>query len=124
MRRIALVFLLGLIMMPLIISAVVAKGEDELVPLSTGCNAVVWTGENNTDIQIIVDSIKLPQALIVAWKFEPATRHWHGFAPFVFHSVLPEGTYNFSLNRFDVVFLCVDGPTWWYRPALDDPVSP
>jgi hypothetical protein len=119
MKRIALAFLLSLMAMSLI-TAVAAKGEDEPVPLSAGCNAVVWTGPDNTDVQIIVDSIKLPQALIAAWKFVPATGHWLGFAPFV-----SSGANDlFSVDKLDVVFLCVNGVTWWYRPVLDDSTPP
>ena len=120
MKRIALAFLLSLIVMPLIISAVAAKGEDEPVPLSAGCNAVVWTGPDNTSAQTIVDSVKLPTALTSSWKFESTTGHWLGFAPFI-----PSGANDFfSVDRFDVVFLCVDGFTWWYRPVLDDSTPP
>lgn len=120
MKRIALAFLLGLMIMSLIISAVAAKGEDEPVPLSAGCNAVVWTGSDNTSIQTIVDSVKLPTALISSWKFEPATGQWLGFAPFI-----PSGANDFfSVDRLDVVFLCVNGFTWWYRPVLDDSTIP
>jgi hypothetical protein len=107
-------------MVYLIISPGTAKGEDEVVPLMAGCNPVVWTGPDNTSAQTIVDLVKLPTALTSSWKFESATGHWLGFAPFV----IPGANDFFFVDRLDVVFLCVDGPTLWYRPALDDPVSP
>jgi len=107
-------------MVYLIISPGAAKGEDEVVALVAGCNPVVWTGPDNTSVQTIVDSVKLPTASLISWKFEPETGQWLGFAPFV----LSGANDFFSVDRLDVVFLCVNGFTWWYRPVLDDSTLP
>ena len=90
--------------------------NDEAVPLLKGCNALAWTGSDDTSAQTIVDLVKFPQAVISSWKFDPETGDWLGFAPFG-----PVGANDlFSIDRFGVVFLCVNDETWWYRPVLED----
>ena len=89
----------------------VTPGDVETVPLVAGCNPVAWTGADATPIGNIASAVAPADILVALWQFEGGV--WLGYSP-----QFPEVSDLTSMDRLDVVFVCVSTPGTFSRPVI------
>ena len=86
-------------------------GPTESVPLAgAACNPVTSTYPDETAIQTLADAVSPPGSLRSLWMFNMGT--WLGFSP-----QYPEVSDLTEADLLDVLFVCVQDPGEFVRPA-------
>lgn len=85
----------------------------EQVQLFTGCNNVASTYPNGTPTSQVAAGVSPASALIAIWRFDNATQRFAGYSP------IPGAPNDLvTLNRADAIFICVNAPATFTRPAI------
>ncbi len=85
----------------------------EQVQLFPGCNNVASTYPNGTPTSQVAAGVSPSSALIAIWRFDNATQRFAGYSP------IPGAPNDLvTLNRADAIFICVNAPATFTRPAI------
>ena len=79
--------------------------------LVAGCNPTAWTGTNATPIATIAGAVSPAGILVALWQFEGGV--WLGYSP-----EFPDVSDLTSMDRLDVVFVCVNAAGTFSRPII------
>ncbi|MFN8557668.1 MAG: hypothetical protein U0531_10080 [Dehalococcoidia bacterium] len=89
-----------------------ATAQTEQIQLFTGCNNISLTWPNGTAASVVAGQITPAGTLIALWRFENAQQRFLGYSP------IPGAPNDLNtVNRFDAVFACVNGPATMTRPV-------
>lgn len=85
----------------------------ETVDLVPGCNPVVSTWDDGTDIAKVAGSVAPAEALDAIWAFDPETGTALGFSP-----AAPEVSDLASVDLLDAFFVCANARSMLSRPVI------
>ena len=85
----------------------------EAVDLLAGCNPIVSTWADGTEIETVAGVVAPPEALDAIWALTPEGDAWLGFAP-----ATPEASDLVSVDMLDAFFICVNTSAAVTRPVI------
>ncbi len=85
----------------------------ETLDLVAGCNPIVSTWADGTDIATVAGAVAPAEALDAIWAYDPVTPAWLGFAP-----AAPEASDLTSADQLGPLFVCANAAATLTRPVI------